>query len=303
MRTLSYRDAMLHNKHLFRGKVVLDVGCGTGILSMFAAKAGAARVIGVDMSSIADCAMEVVAENGLEDVVTIIRGKLEEVELPDGISQVDIIVSEWMGYCLLYENMLDSVIFARDKFLVAGGLIFPDRCSLYIYGMDDLNSKAKKYEVWNDVYGYKMSSFRRMSVMEPVVEYIDYRTVVTSPCLVKEVDIQTCTREDVRVDSPFQLEVGRTGHLTALVTHFDITFSHCHVPITFSTGPAAPATHWKQTYFHLEGHITAREGELVTGNFRMAPNSRNNRDFDIKISVEHRGELGELREENDYMLR
>ena len=49
VRTLSYRDAMLHNKHLFRGKVVLDVGCGTGILSMFAAKAGAARVIGVDM--------------------------------------------------------------------------------------------------------------------------------------------------------------------------------------------------------------------------------------------------------------
>ena len=116
-------------------------------------------------------------------------------------------------------------------------------------------------------------------------------------------DIQTCTRDDVRVDSPFQLEVGRTGYLTALFTHFNITFSHCHVPITFSTGLAAPATHWKQTYFHLEGHITARESEIVTGNFRMAPNSRNNRDFDIKISVEHRGELGELREENDYMLR
>lgn len=47
VRTLTYRNSIYHNKHLFKGKVVLDVGCGTGILCMFAAKAGAAKVIGV----------------------------------------------------------------------------------------------------------------------------------------------------------------------------------------------------------------------------------------------------------------
>ena len=52
VRTISYRNAILRNKHLFEGKVVLDVGCGTGILSMFAAQAGARLVIGVDMSGI-----------------------------------------------------------------------------------------------------------------------------------------------------------------------------------------------------------------------------------------------------------
>jgi hypothetical protein len=52
--------------------------------------------------------------------VSCLFGKIEEVGLP--VKKVDIIISEWMGYCLLYEAMLDTVIFARDKYLAPGGL-------------------------------------------------------------------------------------------------------------------------------------------------------------------------------------
>lgn len=83
---------------LLQDKVVLDVGCGTGILSLFAAKAGAAKVIGIDCSNIVDFAKEIIRANKLDHVITIIKGKVEELEeLPDGIEKVDIIVSEWMG--------------------------------------------------------------------------------------------------------------------------------------------------------------------------------------------------------------
>jgi len=51
-------------------------------------------------------------------VITLVRGKVEEVSLPDGIEKVDIIISEWMGYCLFYESMLNTVIYARDKWMV-----------------------------------------------------------------------------------------------------------------------------------------------------------------------------------------
>merc|ERR1711953_226008 len=137
VRTLTYRNSMWHNKHLFKGKTVLDVGCGTGILSMFAAKAGAAKVIGVDMSSIVEYARTIVKENNLSDKIEILRGKVEEISLPDGIEKVDIIISEWMGYCLFYESMLDTVLFARDKWLKPGGLMFPDRASLFMTAIED----------------------------------------------------------------------------------------------------------------------------------------------------------------------
>lgn len=94
VRTDAYRDFIYENKHLFKDKVVLDVGCGTGVLSMFCAKAGAKKVIAVDNSAIIDKAREHVFENGLDKIITCLHGKIEEVVLP--VKQVDIIISEWM---------------------------------------------------------------------------------------------------------------------------------------------------------------------------------------------------------------
>lgn len=137
-RTLSYRAAILRNRHLFKGKTVLDVGCGTGILSLFAATAGAAKVYAVDMASITNQAKRIVKENGFEDVIEVINGKIEEIVLP--VDTVDIIVSEWMGYCLIYESMMDCVLFARDKWLRKDGkgMILPDRAKIYIGKIQNL---------------------------------------------------------------------------------------------------------------------------------------------------------------------
>jgi len=102
VRTLTYRNAMYHNRHLFKDKIVLDVGCGTGILSMFAAKSGAKKVYGIEMSNIVEHAKKIVSTNNLDNVVEIIQGKVEEVSLP--VEKVDIIISEWMGYCLFTDD-------------------------------------------------------------------------------------------------------------------------------------------------------------------------------------------------------
>jgi len=138
-RTRAYQRAIMDNPGDFKDKIVLDIGAGTGILSIFAARAGAKHVYAIEFAEIATFAREIIRKNGLEDKITVIKGKMEEITLP--VPKVDIIVSEWMGYFLLYESMLDSVLWARDKYLNVGGKMLPDRAQLYIAAIEDGNYK------------------------------------------------------------------------------------------------------------------------------------------------------------------
>lgn len=126
VRTGSYRNFILNHPNLFKGKTVLDVGCGTGILSMFCAQAGAAKVFAVDNSDIALRAREIVKRNGFESTIQVIQGRVEDFNTQRmiGNGKVDIIVSEWMGYALLV-SYCAAVHFAL-------------RCSLCLVGYTDI---------------------------------------------------------------------------------------------------------------------------------------------------------------------
>lgn len=76
IRTDAYRDFIYENKDIFKNKTVLDVGCGTGILSMFCARAGAKRVIAVDNSEIINFARENVFKNGMGEIITSVKQRL-----------------------------------------------------------------------------------------------------------------------------------------------------------------------------------------------------------------------------------
>lgn len=110
-------DAIRSSTANLKGKSVLDVGCGTGVLAIACARAGARIVYAVEASAISACASAVVQSAGLEKKVIVMSGRVEDIELPEF---VDVIISEWMGSFLLYE-----VRVSKAKFLAFGKHAMP----------------------------------------------------------------------------------------------------------------------------------------------------------------------------------
>merc|ERR1711935_191622 len=262
--------------------------------------AGAKKVIGVDMSGIVTHARNIVKTNGFADVVTILHGKLEEIDL--GVDKVDIIVSEWMGYCLLYENMLETVLYARDKWLVPGGLILPDKASLYICGIEDAKYRQEKLGWWDDVYGFDMTCIKEQAFHEPLVDTVSEEQVITDHFKLVTIDITTCTKADLEFEATFKIASLYNDHMHAFVSWFDVEFSHLANPTSFETGPQHRYTHWKQTVFYTRDALPINSREEVTGKFVCSLNKKNPRDLDITIDFDFDGRLKHVNEKNEYKM-
>ena len=246
VRTDAYMKAICGNPQLFEGKTVLDVGCGTGILSLFAAEAGAAKVYAADCSRIVDQARQIVSDNGFSDTIEVVEGRVEEVELPGVGDGVDIIISEWMGYFLLYESMLDSVVVARDRWLRPGGIVLPDRAVLKVCGIEDEGQRYQNIEFWDDVYGFDMGCIKPIVQAEPLVEDVALDQIVTSKEVVFQIDIGAVSVPELSFAAPFALRATEQDRCSALAFSFDVVFSHRESTVILPTGPRTKSTHWKQ---------------------------------------------------------
>ncbi|KAI3846877.1 hypothetical protein MKX03_008470 [Papaver bracteatum] len=266
VRTKTYQNVIYKNTFLFKDKIVLDIEC----------------------SQMADMAKQIVETNGFSNVITVLKGKVEEIELP--VPKVDIIISEWMGYFLLFENMLDTVLYARNKWLVSNdGIVLPDKASLYVTAIEDHEYKEDKlnvwYPLWNDVYGFDMKCIKKQSIMEPL-------------CRHDNGYLEDGFLGDVSFTAPFKLRAERSDYIHALVAYFDVSFTQCHKLMGFSTGPRSRTTHWKQTVLYLEDVLTICEGEVLSGSMTVSQNKKNPRDVDITLKYELNGQRSKISELN-----
>lgn len=281
VRTESYRDAILSNKETLRDKVVLDLGCGTGILSMFSASAGAKKVYALDQSEVIYHAMDIIRENNLENTIQTVKGRLENTKLDD---KVDIIVSEWMGYFLLFEGMLDSVIYARDNCLKPGGLLLPNRCNISLVANGDVETHKKLIEFWSDVYGYKMNCMKSEVVREASIDVVPSKYILSEPCVVKDIDIYTCSIDTLNFSSEFKLLITKDGSITSLVGYFD-TFFDLPQSVSFTTGPHKIPTHWKQTVFYFRNCIEVKKGDVIEGTITCNRQKTDVRALTVQINI------------------
>lgn len=270
---------------------------------MFAARAGAAKVLSVDNSDIIEKARKNIEENGFQDVITLYRGRIEDIRLP---CKVDIIISEWMGYFLLYEAMLDSVLVARDRFLAPGGILAPSQTRILFTASSDESFLDDHYHYWNDVYGFKMSTMKEGVLQEAIVDFVSPDTIVTNTVTIKDLPHQTITVVDLDFVSTFELEMQRDDQVCAFVGYFDTWFTRDghNVPLDvgitknelkkhglngFTTGPVPTKeeeTHWKQTMFVLQRPIELKKGDKIKGTFFCTKSHKNPRALDLRIEYE-----------------
>lgn len=271
---------------------------------MFCAKAGAAHIIAVDNSAIIDKARENIFLNGLSSKITCLRGKIEEVKLP--VDKVDIIVSEWMGYCLLYEAMLDSVIWARDRYLSSDGLMIPSHINMWVAPISDPEYVDDHISFWRDVYGFDMKPMQAGINDDALVLQMPTKTVVAEPYSFNQLSLHTTSVKDLVFTKKWDGIIREDIEcLDGFIVWFDTFFMPDRadtVPetaraetwakiggkgIAFTTGPYAKETHWRQGVLLVNDACATRniiKGERLTGELEYKVAEDNSRALDIRVS-------------------
>ncbi|KAI5481118.1 protein arginine N-methyltransferase 3 [Pseudohyphozyma bogoriensis] len=294
IRTDAYRDFILSNPAIFKDAVVLDVGCGSGILSMFAARCGAKKVYAVDASNVAFKAERNIKENGLDGIITVVKGKVEQIDIPE---KVDVIVSEWMGYFLLYECMLDSVLVAKERFMRPGGLMVPSQTSIMLSLFAGESLVKDRITFWENVYGFKMPAMAEEIYDDALIDVVNAGDVVSNEVSLIDIVTGTVTVPELSFTTPFSLTATTKTKVHAFLGHFDTFFTTSGslvspVPphklssteVFFTTGPAGTPTHWKQTVFLLRKPIEVEVGTEVSGVFKCSKNPDNSRELVVEVT-------------------
>src|SRR4051794_20871329 len=130
VRVMSYQQAI---KRHCQGNTVVEIGCGSGILSIFAAQAGARRVIAIEESGIADLAVAMFEANGVADLIELRRANSRDVSLDE---RADVIIHEVLGVDPFGENILPFIEDARDRLLAPGGILIPSALDVSCVGFE-----------------------------------------------------------------------------------------------------------------------------------------------------------------------
>ncbi|MBW0509375.1 hypothetical protein O181_049090 [Austropuccinia psidii MF-1] len=316
VRTNSYREFIISNPQIFKNKRIMDIGCGTGILSFFAARAGAKKVYAIDASQIAINAAQHVKQNQLTETVKVIKKKVEDLDLNTDLEgeKVDVIVSEWMGYACLYEVFLPSVLFARDHFMKPAkesGLMAPSQCSILMAGWGDQSWWNERVSWWDEnQYGFKMgSTMTERLFKEGLVESMAEKSLLTNAFPLRDIHTSTMSSsisKCIAFTTEFTISVKNLvednqmfhGFVVWFDTFFttdgrlinsmalekDLSWKETATEVAFSTSPKATDTHWYQTLLVIKEPFQVRHGTTISGIFNCSVNPENGRELMISIT-------------------
>ncbi len=228
------------------GDVVLDVGTGTGILAMIAARAGARQVYAIDATDISQVAAKLIKANGLSNQIQVFHGRADDLQLDE---KVDLIISEWLGNVAFAEGMLPAVLDARDHNLKSTGRMLPSKVRVLLAPLDEpilYHNEGPGF--WRSpIQDLDFSALQEVELSQgrPMQIRVEPAALLAPGQTFLELDILTTTAEDIWSEGELSFVPVRDGVLNGFCVWFEAELSPS---ILLDTGPLSPETHWAQTY-------------------------------------------------------
>lgn len=238
------------------GCVVLDLGAGTGILSLLACRFGAARVHAVEPSDIIHVAREVAAANGVADRIVFHQEYSTKLTLP---KRADVIVADLRGVLPLFQHNLPALADARRRLLADGGVLIPQRDVLWAAVVEAPELYRRTVAVWNeDTLGFHFDAARRLAVNATEKHHFAPSACLTPPAHWATLDYTRC--EDANVMGDLEWTPVRAGTAHGLCLWFDAELLD---GVGFSNAPGGPELIYGQAFFPLQLPTAVAPGDRI----------------------------------------
>jgi precorrin-6B methylase 2 len=271
-RTASYLAAI---REVVRpGDVVVDLGTGTGVLAIAAARAGASRVYAIEASKIGKSAKAIFEANGLADKITLVQGWSTQISLPE---KADVLISEIIGNEPLGEQVLEFTLDASKRLLKPNARLIPSRLKIYGLAVTIPETELHKRKVtpialsnWQSWYGTDFSFLATVAEASPYTFHLkphlakNWETL-SEPIMLAEIDFQLVS--GLAIDNTTTVTASADGRLDGILVYFELELS----PTTIlSTAPtqASEDCSWRSFVWLLAPSRNLQAGELFTVSYR-----------------------------------
>lgn len=249
------------------GDVVVDLGTGTGVLAIAAAKAGARKVYAIEAGAIRQQATEVINENGFEDQITVMPGWSTQVTLPE---QADVVIGELLGNDPFGEDITDIYRDAVRRFLKPGGKVLPARVELWAVLVHIPGEISARYrfepaalEAWEQSYGIKFKA------LSPAVASANFAVapqtakmwaLLSKPVRLMESDLSS--GEEAACPDMVEIMVTGDGFVNGMLFYFNTTLCD---GVQVSTNPMAVGEdcHWRNVVRLFSVGCEVKEGQSL----------------------------------------
>lgn len=246
------------------GEVVADVGCGLGIYTVLACRAGAARVLSVEAGPILEIAREVVRDNRCQDRVRFLAGHSTELEPPE---RANVVLFEDYRLGLITPPVRRVVDDLCARWLAEGGALLPARARQWLAPVEDPAGRAEidRFAGRGEaVAGVSLAPTRARAFCEPTSRRLDAGALLADPVLVREVQLVSA---QVAFETNAELTVRRDGTLHGLLVWMDFELAGEWL----SNAPGAPESAWRPLEFSVEPALSVRAGQRIRCRLQGAP--------------------------------